>query len=196
MYVSIYLSKFRSNISSLSNSLCNLSKIYLSHPILSNLFQSYLIVSNLVLNYPTISLHVCLSSYPSIHLIIPLSIRPSVCPSIHPSIYLPKQRIWLVVWTPLKNISQLGGLFRIHGKIKNIPNHQPGMYLHECIAMTNKRHHRRCSVARSLPEVRVGQDIGRVTVRCLDVGWDGRYVRQQVQKRALYLSIFPGRTCF
>ena len=27
--------------------------------------------------------------------------------------------IWLVVWTPLKNISQLGWLFPIYGKIKN-----------------------------------------------------------------------------
>ena len=33
---------------------------------------------------------------------------------------------WLVVWTPLKNISQLGWLFPIYGKIKNVPNHQPG----------------------------------------------------------------------
>ena len=32
---------------------------------------------------------------------------------------------WLVVWTPLKNISQLGLLFPIYGKIKNVPNHQP-----------------------------------------------------------------------
>ena len=29
--------------------------------------------------------------------------------------------------TPLKNISQLGLLFPIYGKIKNIPNHQPGI---------------------------------------------------------------------
>ena len=35
--------------------------------------------------------------------------------------------IWLVVWTPLKNISQLGWLFPIYGKIKNVPNHQPVM---------------------------------------------------------------------
>ena len=28
---------------------------------------------------------------------------------------------WLVVWTPLKNISQLGWLFPIYGKIKNVP---------------------------------------------------------------------------
>ena len=33
--------------------------------------------------------------------------------------------IWLVVWSPLKNISQLGWLFHIYGKIKNVPNHQP-----------------------------------------------------------------------
>ena len=32
---------------------------------------------------------------------------------------------WLVVSTPLKNISQLGLLFPICGKIKNVPNHQP-----------------------------------------------------------------------
>ena len=31
----------------------------------------------------------------------------------------------LVVSTPLKNISQLGWLFPIYGKIENIPNHQP-----------------------------------------------------------------------
>ena len=33
--------------------------------------------------------------------------------------------IWLVVWTHLKNTSQLGWLFPIYGKIKNVPNHQP-----------------------------------------------------------------------
>ena len=32
---------------------------------------------------------------------------------------------WLVVSTPLKNISQLGWLFPIYGKIKNVPNHHP-----------------------------------------------------------------------
>ena len=31
---------------------------------------------------------------------------------------------WMVVSTPLKNISQLGWLFPIHGKINNVPNHQ------------------------------------------------------------------------
>ena len=37
--------------------------------------------------------------------------------------------IWLVVWTPLKNICQLGWLFPIYGKIKNVPNHQPVIVL-------------------------------------------------------------------
>ena len=32
---------------------------------------------------------------------------------------------WLVVSTPLKNISQLGWLFPTYGKIKHVPNHQP-----------------------------------------------------------------------
>ena len=38
--------------------------------------------------------------------------------------------IWLVVWTPLKNISQLGLLFPIYGKIKHVPNHQPDLLDH------------------------------------------------------------------
>ena len=38
-----------------------------------------------------------------------------------------KNIYWLVVWTPLKNISQLGWLFPIYGKIKNVPNHQPDL---------------------------------------------------------------------
>ena len=33
-------------------------------------------------------------------------------------------------WTPLKNISQLGWLFPIYGKIKNVPNHQPALKKH------------------------------------------------------------------
>ena len=36
-----------------------------------------------------------------------------------------KKLYWLVVSTPLKNISQLGWLFPIYGKIKHVPNHQP-----------------------------------------------------------------------
>ena len=37
--------------------------------------------------------------------------------------------IWLVVLTILKNISQMGLLFPIYGKITNVPNHQPVMLL-------------------------------------------------------------------
>jgi hypothetical protein len=33
--------------------------------------------------------------------------------------------IYIFFWTPLKNISQMGLLFPIYGKIKNGPNHQP-----------------------------------------------------------------------
>ena len=38
--------------------------------------------------------------------------------------------IWLVVSTPLKNISQLGSLFPIYGKIKHVPNHQSDIYIY------------------------------------------------------------------
>jgi hypothetical protein len=44
------------------------------------------------------------------------------------SIGLWRNNIWLVVSTPLKNISQLGLLFPIYGKIKNVPNHQPVIF--------------------------------------------------------------------
>ena len=37
--------------------------------------------------------------------------------------------IWLVVSTPLKNISQVGWLFPRYGKIKNVPNHQLDIYV-------------------------------------------------------------------
>ena len=47
------------------------------------------------------------------------------------------RNIWLVVSTHLKNISQLGWLFPIYGKIKNVPNHQPGINRH--ISGHNKR---------------------------------------------------------
>ena len=43
--------------------------------------------------------------------------------------------IWLVVSTPLKNISQLGLLFPIYGK-KHVPNHQSEMDLVNCISTT------------------------------------------------------------
>ena len=35
---------------------------------------------------------------------------------------------WLVVSTPLKDISRLGWLFPIYGNIRNVPNHQPDKY--------------------------------------------------------------------
>ena len=38
------------------------------------------------------------------------------------------RKIWLVVWAPLKNISQLAWLFSIYGKIKNVPNHKPEIH--------------------------------------------------------------------
>ena len=44
-------------------------------------------------------------------------------PAIHGRVPEEKQQNWLVVWTSLKNISQLGLLFPIYGKIKNVPNH-------------------------------------------------------------------------
>ena len=40
---------------------------------------------------------------------------------------LGKLTIWLVVWTPLKNISQMGWWLQIYGKIKHVPNHQPAI---------------------------------------------------------------------
>ena len=51
---------------------------------------------------------------------------------------------WLVVSTPLKNISQLGWLFPIYGKIKNVPNHQPENLpkLTRPTSLHDKHHHR------------------------------------------------------
>ena len=47
-----------------------------------------------------------------------------------------------MVWTPLKNISQLGWLFPIYGKIKKIPNHQPDhelpINISKCLGTTAK----------------------------------------------------------
>ena len=37
---------------------------------------------------------------------------------------------WLVVSTPLKNISQLGILDPTYGNIKHVPNHQPDVYIY------------------------------------------------------------------
>ena len=50
---------------------------------------------------------------------------------------------WLVVSTLLKNMSQLGSLFSIYAKIKNVPNHQPDsidifyIYIYTCNHMCN-----------------------------------------------------------
>ena len=44
--------------------------------------------------------------------------------------------IWLVNSTPLKYINQLGWLFPIYGKIKNVPNHQPDI----CLSTPPRRH--------------------------------------------------------
>ena len=35
-----------------------------------------------------------------------------------------------MVSPPLKNISQMGLLFPIYGKMKNVPNHQPDIYIY------------------------------------------------------------------
>ena len=45
---------------------------------------------------------------------------------------------WLVVSTRLKNISQLGWLFLIYGKIKNVPNHQPDYIQGQILIPTKK----------------------------------------------------------
>ena len=43
---------------------------------------------------------------------------------------------WLVVSTPLKNNSQLGLLFPIYAKIKNVPNHQQVyIYIYLCMCV-------------------------------------------------------------
>ena len=44
-------------------------------------------------------------------------------------------QFWLVVWNPLKNISQLGWLSPMCGKIKNVPNHQ-SEFQNECHAIS------------------------------------------------------------
>ena len=45
-------------------------------------------------------------------------------------IFRGKYYYWLVVSTPLKNISQLGSLFQILGE-KNVPNHQQAMFFYD-----------------------------------------------------------------
>ena len=55
-------------------------------------------------------------------LIILLTYIPCKSTLIMAPLYM---KIWLVVSTHLKNISQLGWLVPIYGKIKHVPNHQP-----------------------------------------------------------------------
>ena len=52
---------------------------------------------------------------------------PQMFPKSRGPIHFPwvPYMFWLVVWTPVKNISQLGWLFPKYGKIKHVPNHQP-----------------------------------------------------------------------
>ena len=42
-------------------------------------------------------------------------------------VYIKENPVWLVVSTPLKNISQLGLLFPMDENIKNVLNHQPAV---------------------------------------------------------------------
>ena len=56
------------------------------------------------------------------------TITPCLHWDTHQQKQSPKHLNWLVVSTPLKNISQLGWLFRIYGKIKHVPNHQPDYF--------------------------------------------------------------------
>ena len=46
--------------------------------------------------------------------------------------------IWLVVSTPLKNISQIGSSSQLLGKIKNVPNHQPDKDITRLISTQEK----------------------------------------------------------
>ena len=46
--------------------------------------------------------------------------------------------------TPLKNMSQLGWLFPIYGKIQNIPNHQPA--LNNWLSIVSHPHVKQCPV--------------------------------------------------
>jgi len=50
---------------------------------------------------------------------------------------------WLVVSTPLKNISQIGSSSQLLGKIKNVPNHQP---VSKFAAKKKKLKKPRCSI--------------------------------------------------
>ena len=77
-----------------------------------------------VLRWSHISLVGKNSSFPADPLLPISSNESSLPPTTHHTTVI----FWLVVLTPLKNISQLGILFPIYGKIKNVPNHQPAIY--------------------------------------------------------------------
>jgi hypothetical protein len=51
----------------------------------------------------------------------------AVIPMAYEKVPIKPDSIWLVVSTPLKNISQWEGLSHILWKIKNVPNHQSGI---------------------------------------------------------------------
>ena len=74
---------------------------------------------------------------------------PTPCASTQRKRVEQEDHCWLVVWTPLKNIGQLGWLFPIYGKIKNVPNHQPDWDVDpETIGTSNSSNYRNQSFRR------------------------------------------------
>ena len=88
---------------------------------------------------------------------------------------------WLVVWTPLKNISHLGWLFPIYGKIKNVPNHQPAMkfviifHLNTFIMMVQSPFQSERHTQLSLSPLEISPSHGQRTVE--DLPWFSYIVR-------------------
>ena len=62
---------------------------------------------------------------------------PMQC-TIYHNIYIYIIYIWLVVWTHLKNISQIGSFPQVGVKIKNIWNHHPDIYQYVAISQALK----------------------------------------------------------
>ena len=60
---------------------------------------------------------------------LPLNMAITCHNLAHCSSFSDTPNYWLVVSTPLKNISQLGWIFPIYGKIKDVPNHQPDYHI-------------------------------------------------------------------
>ena len=52
----------------------------------------------------------------------------ALCGLPNEDLWAMEEHIWLVVSTPLKNISQIGSSSQLLGKIKHVPNHQPDIY--------------------------------------------------------------------